>query len=95
MITVEQCVSEVQEDMKSEGTNNYEACYHSELYLDEFASMDAVDAANFFLEVLAKDKSLDCWVAAVLNKLYENTDQYNLSSEWFDEILKHESLRIF
>ena len=94
-MNAEQYIEEIQKDMEMEGLSNYEAFHHSDLHLDEISQMTGEDASILFLDMLEKNKYMDGWIASVLDALSENKDQYNLSEDWFEKILKHESLRIF
>jgi hypothetical protein len=95
MKTPKETVEKIQEDIMMEGLNHYQASCHSELYLDEFSKMKANEAGKYFMEMLEIDECIDCWIATVLDALCDNKEQYGLSDEWFDEICKHEKLRIF
>tara|TARA_Y100000310_G_C20620400_1_gene782972 strand:+ start:873 stop:1160 length:288 start_codon:yes stop_codon:yes gene_type:complete len=95
MKTPDEIVEEIRSDIEYEGKRNYEAYYHSNLYLDEIAKMSATEASKFLMAVLEKDEYMEGWVAAVLDSLREAACEYNLDQIWFAEILKHEELAIF
>ncbi len=92
MKTPKQQVKQILDDMMMEGLDNYEACYHSELHLDEFSKMSAKNITKYMITMLKTHKYMDEWVATVLGSLWEKKEEYKLSDEWFNEICKEKKL---
>ena len=90
--TPKETVEQIREDMLMEGLHNYEACYHSELYIDEFAKMSAKEITKYMLTMIKMDKYMDAWIATVLDTLWEKKEEYKLPNKWFDEIAKEKKL---
>ena len=87
---IDTIIKDVRFDMEYEGLDRYQAHDHFELYLKEFSSMEASDAADLLLKVLKKDEYMDAWVAAVLDSLHENMVSFNLM---IDGLMKFSNMK--
>ena len=77
--STDEIIASVKNDMINEGLNNYEACYHSNLYCEKYALLPAQTVIEHMLEILEKEPRMDCWVATVLGEISDHYYIYGIT----------------
>ena len=95
MNTPQEQANQIKEDIMMEGLNNYEACDHSELHLDELSKLKADEIAEYMVGVIKLEPMAEAWIATVVGTLWEKKKEFNLTDEWFNELVKQEELPEF